>query len=134
MPKAKPDNVNVVRIELQEKEREYLDRVTTGYAVKNTVIPLAVTGSVVAGTYIAYKSAKAFFSWGKDLVDGAIDAGKEFGSEAVFGKDSVRSEETGQEIENPAHGIPIVGGLFGLGMKAGNKSYKYLKPESWGFD
>jgi hypothetical protein len=134
MPKSKPTQVITHRIELQEKEREFLERVSTGYAIKNAVIPVAITGGVVGGSYIAYKSAKAFFEWGKDLVDGAIETGKEFGSKAVFGEESVTSKETGQEIENPAHGIPIIGGLFGLGMDIGNETYKWLKPESWGFD
>ena len=134
MPKSKPDQVITHRLELNNKEREFLDRVTTGYAVKNAVIPIAVTSGVVAASYIGYKSAKAFFEWGADLVDGAIDTGKEFGSKAVFGEDKIVSEETGQEIENPAHGIPIIGGLFGLGMDLGNASYKWLKPESWGFN
>jgi hypothetical protein len=134
MPKSKPDMVHSIRIELQEKEREYLDRVTTGYAVKNTIIPLAVTSGVIAGSYIAYKSAKAFYGWGKDLIDETIEKGKEFGNTTVFGKDGVTSKETGEVIDNPAHGIPIIGGLFSFGMDLGNKSYKYLQPESWGFE
>ena len=134
MPKAKPDQVIVHRIELQEKEREYLDRVTTGYAVKNTIIPLAVTGGVVAGSYIGYKYLKGVVDWGKDLIDETIEKGKEFGNTAVFGKEDVTSKETGNVIENPAHGIPIIGGLFSLGMDLGNKSYKYLQPETYGFE
>lgn len=134
MPKSKPDSVVTHRIELNNKEREYLDRISAGYAVKNAVIPVAVTGAVVAGSYIAYKSAKSFFEWGADLVDGVIDTGKEFGSEAVFGEEKITSNETGQEIKNPAHGIPIIGGLFGFGMKIGNATFDYLKPETYGFE
>ena len=138
MPKAKPTQVIVHRIELQEKEREYLDRVTTGYAIKNTVLPIAITGGVVAGSYIAYKYLKGVVDWGKDLVDDTIEMGKEFGTEVVFGKDEITSAETGDVIKNPAHGIPIVGSLFSLGMDLGNR-YKpswdiNLKPDFNIFD
>ena len=56
------------------------------------------------------------------------------GSEAVLGEETITSNETGQEINNPAHGIPIIGGLFGFGMKVGNATYDYLRLETWVFN
>ena len=69
MPKAKPDQVVVHRIELQEKEREMLETYIGGTAVKNVVSPIALTAGVGAASYIGYKTAKAIAGWTDDIVD-----------------------------------------------------------------
>ena len=69
MPKAKPDQVVVHRIELQEKEREMLEAWVGGSVIKNALIPTALVGGVGAATYIGYKAAKAAYDWGQDIVD-----------------------------------------------------------------
>ena len=56
--------------------------------------------------------------------------GKEFGTEAVFGKPGITSAKTGEPIDNPAHGIPVIGSLFSLGMDLGNR-YDPTAPISW---
>ena len=56
MPKAKPDQVIVHRIELQEKEREFLETVQTTHAMKN----LAYTGAAVGVTAIGYLGWKTY--------------------------------------------------------------------------
>ncbi len=63
MPKAKPSQVIVHRIELQEKEREMLETYVAGKTVRNLVEPAVA----VAGAYVAYKSAYALYNWGDDL-------------------------------------------------------------------
>jgi hypothetical protein len=65
MPKAKPTQVIVHRIELQEKEREMLETLVAGKTVKNLVEPAVA----VAGAYVAYKSAYALYNWGDDVYD-----------------------------------------------------------------
>ena len=50
MPKAKPTQVIVHRIELQEKERELIEAVTATQTMKN----LAYAGAAVGGTAVAY--------------------------------------------------------------------------------
>ena len=50
-----------------------------------------------------------------------IEKVKEGSEQAVFGKESITSAQTGNTIENPLHDIPIIGGLFGLGMDIGNR-------------
>jgi len=63
MPKAKPTQVIVHRIELQEKERDMLEVYVAGKTVRNMVEPVVA----VAGAYVAYKSAKHLYEWGDDL-------------------------------------------------------------------
>ena len=63
MPKAKPTQVIVHRIELQEKERDMLELYVAGRTAKNLVEP--ITAGVTA--YVAYKSSKHLYEWGDDL-------------------------------------------------------------------
>ncbi len=65
MPKAKPTQVIVHRIELQEKEREMLETAVAAKAVRN----LAEPAVAVFGAYVAYKSAKSLYGWTEDLAD-----------------------------------------------------------------
>ena len=69
MPKAKPTQVIVHRIELQEKEREMLEAVVVGQTVKNVVLPAAGVAAVGSAAYLSYKALKAAFDWGEDLID-----------------------------------------------------------------
>ena len=66
MPKAKPSQVIVHRIELQEKERDMLE---AGRVVRDVAVPLAVTAGVGSAAYIGYKAAKAAFGWTEDIVE-----------------------------------------------------------------
>jgi hypothetical protein len=63
MPKAKPTQVIVHRIELQEKERDMMEAYVAGKTVKNVVEPAVA----VATAYVAYKSAKSLYDWGEDV-------------------------------------------------------------------
>jgi hypothetical protein len=61
MPKAKPTQVIVHRVELQEKEREFLEAYATTQTIKN----LAYAGTAVGATalgYLGYKVAYKFYS------------------------------------------------------------------------
>jgi len=69
MPKAKPDQVVVHRIELQEKEREILQAYVGGSVVKNAVVPAAIVAGVGSAAYIGYKAAKAAYGWTEDIVE-----------------------------------------------------------------
>lgn len=69
MPKAKPDQVVVHRIELQGKERELLEAYVGGTVVKNAVVPTAIAAGVGSAAYIGYKAAKAAYGWADDIVD-----------------------------------------------------------------
>lgn len=69
MPKAKPDQVVVHRIELQEKEREMLEAYVGGSVVKNAIVPASIAAGVGSAAYIGYKAAKAAFGWTEDLVE-----------------------------------------------------------------
>jgi len=69
MPKSKPSQVIVHRIELQEKERDALEALVAGQTLKNVVIPVAVVGAVGAGTYLGYKTLKEVYN----LADGWVE-------------------------------------------------------------
>jgi len=69
MPKAKPTQVIVHRIELQEKERDMLEAVVVGQTVKNVVLPAAGVAAVGSAAYLSYKALKAAFEWGEDIID-----------------------------------------------------------------
>jgi len=64
LPKSKPTQVIVHRIEFQEKEREMLEALVVGKTLKNLVEPVAAVGAV----YVTYKAAKAAGSWIEDTV------------------------------------------------------------------
>lgn len=69
MPKSKPTQVIVHRIELQEKERDMLEAVVAGQTVKNVVVPAAIVGGVGSAVYISYKTLKSAYDWGTDIID-----------------------------------------------------------------
>ncbi len=69
MPKAKPSQVIVHRIELQEKERDMLEAYVGGTVIKNAFLPLAAVAGVGSASYIGYKAAKAAYGWTEDIVE-----------------------------------------------------------------
>ena len=73
MPKAKPTQVIVHRIELQEKEREMLEPLIQARALNEVAMPVAAG----AGVYVAYKATKAAFGWAEDLFDGLRERTRE---------------------------------------------------------
>ena len=125
MPKAKPTQVIVHRIELQEKERDMLEAVAVTKSISNVLIPTAAIAGVGVAGYIGYKAANAFFDWGEDVVDGVKDLlNTEVGDanvpiiEAVLGKKTY-TDTSGQTFKNPFAGWPIAGPLFGAGINFG---------------
>jgi len=73
MPKAKPTQVIVHRIELQEKEREQLEAIVAGQTVKNVVVPVAIAGGVGAAGYLGYKTLKEMYGWTEDIIQEWVD-------------------------------------------------------------
>ena len=125
MPKAKPTQVIVHRIELQEKERDMLESLVVTKSISNMLIPTAAIVGVGVAGYIGYKAANAFFDWGEDVVDGVKDLlNTEVGEanvpiiEAILGKPEY-TDSSGQTFKNPVAGIPILGPLFGAGINIG---------------
>jgi len=125
MPKAKPSQVIVHRIELQEKERDMLESLVVTKSISNMLIPTAAIAGVGMAGYIGYKAANAFFDWGEDVVDGVKDLlNTEVGEanvpiiEAIVGKKTY-TDSSGQTFTNPLAGIPLFGSLFGSGINIG---------------
>ena len=83
MPKAKPTQVIVHRIELQSKEREALEALVVGQTVKNVVVPAAVGAAVVSASYLSYKALKQAYDWGEDIVDTIPDLYEKYAPEGA---------------------------------------------------
>jgi len=105
MPKAKPDQVIVHRIELQEKERELLDeyakaKVTQSYAasVNKVVLPVVV----VAGAGIGYL-----------ILDGIYDFAQKHMERFKDGWDKSK-EGRNKSIEAGVKVNPLTSGLYGM--------------------
>ena len=64
MPKAKPTQVIVHRIELQQTERELLETYVAAKTLKNLVEPVAAISAV----WVTYKAAKATHNFVDDEV------------------------------------------------------------------
>jgi len=125
VPKAKPTQVIVHRIELQSKERDMLESLVVTKSISNMLIPTAAIAGVGMAGYIGYKAANAFFDWGEDVVDGVKDLlNTEVGEanvpiiEAIVGKKEY-TDSSGQTFKNPLAGIPVLGSLFGTGINIG---------------
>jgi len=123
MPKAKPTQVIVHRIELQEKERDMLETYTVGKTVSNLLIPVAVTAGVGAAAYIGYKAFKEITGWGEDIIDefqellntdvNFIEGARPVPAiEAVVGKKQYMDTE-GNVYKNPFSGWPVLGSIAG---------------------
>ena len=101
MPKAKPTQVIVHRIELQEKEREMMETYVAGKTVKNLVEPAVA----VAGAYVAYKSAYALYNWGDDWYSGI--------------KERMAKQKSGDYPDKEDGGYENIFGLPGWGIWPG---------------
>ena len=59
LPKAKPTQVIVHRIELQEKEREFLETLQAGQTMKN----MAFAGAAIGATGLGWLGYKGWMKW-----------------------------------------------------------------------
>ena len=69
MPKAKPTQVIVHRIEFQETERELLEALVITKSANNIIAPILNNVAPIGLAYITYKSAKATHAWLPDWID-----------------------------------------------------------------
>jgi len=105
MPKAKPTQVILHRVELQEKERDMLEGLATAKTaetvVKGVVLPVAVGGTL----YLGYKALKSSLNWGSDAID---EVKNSYGAIAL------------KTMNASPSGLPVVGPF----VKAGELIYK----------
>ena len=119
MPKAKPDQVVVHRIELQGKERELLEMAVGANAIGKVAVPAVLAGGVAVAGYVGYKAAKAAYGWTEDIVDDMKEIVRDKVVEPIVGADSYTNPRTGQTYKNPLAGWPVLGSLFGSGINLG---------------
>ena len=84
MPKAKPDQVIVHRIELQEKERELIEPLIKAKEIEQvgkTVTSVITAGALGVGVYVAWWTTDAMFGWmnkARDKLDEMAQRLKEY--------------------------------------------------------
>ena len=72
MPKSKPTQVIVHRIELQDKEREMVEAIVAGKtveAVGKGAVYVVGAGALAAGAYVAWWTLDTVYGWGKTAVE-----------------------------------------------------------------
>ena len=95
MPKAKPTQVIVHRIELQEKERELIEAVTATQTIKNLSYAAAAVGATAVG-YLGYKTLHEHYTG---------DEPSFFNMLSPEGRDKVREEAKEKGIVRAAWGL-----------------------------
>lgn len=130
MPKAKPSQVIVHRIELQEREREMLEQLVIARTVRDVALPATVAAGVGVAGYIGYKAAKAAFGWAEDAVDDLREIVDEKIMEPVLGKKEYTDPDDGKTYKNPLAGIPVLGSLFGSGINIGIATKRKAKRDA----
>ena len=103
MPKAKPTQVIVHRIELQEKEREMLEPLIQARAINEVAMP-AFAGAAV---YVGYKATKAAFGWAEDIFDGVRERTRDQ-------LNSIKAGEGGKKEYTNLFGLPGWGIIPGI--------------------
>jgi len=95
---AKPKPTHVVRHEivLGKVEREMADTLVMTQSLRNVVQPIALGGAVIVGYYGVELGARYLLTKWDWLI----------GPETV-------TTANGVTIDNPMHGVPVLGGLFG---------------------
>ena len=84
MPKARPTQVIVHRIELQDTEREMLETITKGKEIEQigkTASSVVMAGALGVGVYVAWWTTDAMFGWmnkARDKLDEMAQRLKEY--------------------------------------------------------
>lgn len=104
MPKRKPDQVIVHRIELQEHERDALDMIAATTSVRNlgqgvgaVLAPFGDALALVVGAIIAKEGAEYLWSKGTDFFERTTRSLEEIQMEAWLNSNSTESFEEFQE-------------------------------------
>ena len=118
MPRRKPTEVIVQRIELGDWERDQI-----GTAVQMSTLA-AGAGVLAAGAGVAVAGVGAWFTmrkmygWKDEVADAFDKVTGGLGTEVIMGKGTY-TDEDGNEVQNPFAGIPVLGSLFGSGIMIG---------------
>jgi len=115
-------------MELGVKERDMLETYIYANALPKVAIGVAgltaAAGIGFAG-YGVYWWSKKMFGWADEAaneIQQALDKAKSIAVEGVIGKSQYTDPQTQEIYKNPFAGVPLVGGLFGFGMKQGAKT------------
>ena len=118
MPRRKPTEVIVQRIELGDYEREKVgDAFQMAALASGAGILAAGAGVAVAGVGTWFTLRK-MYGWKDEVADAFDKVTGGLGAEVIMGKGTY-TDEDGNEVQNPFAGIPVLGSLFGSGIMIG---------------
>jgi len=118
MPRRKPDEVTVHRVEMGDWEREQVESLLMAEKVSKLALGLGVGAGVGAAGLGAWFTLQKLHGWKEDVANAFDAATKGLGAEVLFGKGTYTDAE-GNEVKNPFAGIPVMGSLFGSGIMIG---------------
>ena len=128
MPRAKSTSYATTRIELGVKERDMLETWMLANAIPKVAIGVAgLVGAIGIGMagYGLYWTTKKMYGWGEEAAEQMqqwYDKAESVVVEGVVGKSKYTDPQTQETYTNPFAGVPVLGGLFGFGMKQGAKT------------
>jgi hypothetical protein len=127
-PRARSTSYDTIRIEMGVKEREMMETYVFLNAIPKVGMAAAgLVGAIGLGLagYGVYWGSKKVYGWADDAaqeIQDALDNAKSIVVEGVVGKSQYTDPQTEQIYNNPFAGVPVLGGLFGYGMKVGAKT------------
>ena len=120
MPRRKPDEVKVHRIELGDFERDKVaDTFQMAALATGAGVLAAGAGVAVAGAG-AWFTMRKLYGWKDDVAEAFDKVTDGLGAEVIFGKGTY-TDADGNEVQNPFAGIPVMGSLFGSGIMIGQR-------------
>lgn len=118
MPRRKPTEVVVQRIELGDWERDKIgDSIQMAALASGAGVLAAGAGIAVAGVG-AWFTMKKLYGWKDDVAEAFDKVTNGLGAEVIMGKGTY-TDADGNEVQNPFAGIPILGSLYGSGVMIG---------------
>ena len=118
MPRRRPDEVTVHRVEMGDWEREQVESLLMAEKVSKLALGLGIGAGVGAAGLATWFTLQKMHGWKEDIADAFDRATNGLGAEVIFGKGTYTDAE-GNEVKNPFAGIPLVGSLFGSGIMVG---------------
>ena len=118
MPRRKPTEVIVQRIELGDWERDQIGTAVQMSALATGAGVLAAGAGVAAAGVGTWFTLRKMYGWKDEVADAFDKVTNGLGSEVIFGKGTY-TDADGNEVQNAFAGIPILGSLWGSGIMVG---------------
>ena len=118
MPRRKPDEVKVHRIELGDWERDKIGDTIQMAALATGAGALAAGAGVAVAGVGAWFTLRKMYGWKDEVADAFDKATGGLGWEVIMGRGTY-TDADGNEVQNAFAGIPVLGSLWGSGIMIG---------------